>query len=670
MGAFTDLLKEENFNRIQIDERLREPFKNVLKKMQLFFDSNDYEKLKDYKAFFEKYLLLPLESEAVKYSTLGYFKNNAYYRGFTIELNDEPSKIGAGGFYRKGDSRICIDLSCLSNEEYLEGVIFHEFTHFIVMHDLEKGKCSEEIYDGGFINEALTQMLTENSYPNYASYVPQTSMIRYVNGLMDKTNDYRSFLKGQYSEYGASWMNFRININKYHKKYKDTGFKLDTIKDEEYIQAQRCVVELATSSIHKVNSLAEYISLILKITKNIPALDDEWLDKYLKRLDEHFIEKNFNHVSNKTKNILIAKLGTLREKYIELELINNIQNNTKVISLNGIQFVIKRTIDNKYQIEINNSIKFEMNHFVSKCLIVPTPDGEKTLTISLNDDTLNLNLENEVSIDINGSDFKYVDKEKLADEKTKEIEELRLQLEPKEVSEIYKLLEYLNNQSVEVLNIERYHIPTFKETSFSSSNVYMIDIIRDGIMQKLFLNSSMQSPIAIEDINNFDLKEFKGTIGVSSYLLVLEDLGKVLKGYTYSSLGEKAINNILANMYMNKYYESITEETVQANLPRINSDGLSKDDIKAEVADLLAQEELSSLSKEELERVKKEILSRNDKIVLYEKDGTYHIGKQFTDNIVLEVRSECIYNSNTKTPLSEVIEQILDSKDNTNGHTI
>lgn len=670
MGAFTDLLKEENFSRIQIDERLREPFKNVLKRMQLFFDSNDYEKLKDYRAFFEKYLLLPLESEDVKYHHLGYFKNNTYYKGFTIELNNEPSKTGASAFYIGEDSRICIDLSCLCSEEYLEGALFHEFIHFIVMQDLEKGKCSEEIYDGGFINEALTQMLTEQCYPNYSAYIPQTSMIRYVNNLMGKTNDYRSFLIGQYSEYGSSWMNFRNHINNYQQKHKGIGFEPATMKDEDYIQAQRCVIELATSSVHKIDSLDEYVSLILKITRIMPVLDDDWLDSYLKRLDASFIEKNFYYVSKETKSILITKLGLLREKYKELELINNIQNGIKTFSLYNLQFLIMRTVDNKYQVEINKSMRFEVDHTKPKCLTMTSFTGEKKLIFSLDGDTLNLKLENEVSIDISGSEFTYVNKEKLAAEKIKEIDELKAQTDPKEVSEIYKLLECLNGQNVEVLSIERYHIPTFRENSFSSSNVYMIDIIKDGVLQKLFLNSSMQSPIAMGGMNDFDLQKMSATVETSPNGVILEYLGKVLKGYTYSSLGEESINNILVNIYMNKYYDSISEETIQANLPRIDSTGLSKDDIRADVSSLLAQEELSRLSKEELEKAKKEILSRYDKIVLYEKDGKWKIGKQLTDTFVLEVGSKIIYDSHIETPLSEVIEQILASKVNTTEHTI
>ena len=50
--SFINLLTEENLAKINIDSRLVDSFKRVMKKMQVYFNSNGYTSERDYQAFF------------------------------------------------------------------------------------------------------------------------------------------------------------------------------------------------------------------------------------------------------------------------------------------------------------------------------------------------------------------------------------------------------------------------------------------------------------------------------------------------------------------------------------------------------------------------------------------------------------------------------------------
>ena len=147
-NSFINLTKEENINRINIDPRLVDSFKRVMYKIQEYFNANGYSTQRDYERYFEEYLL---DSD------------------FSIQLNDEPSKIGAAGFYIKSENRICIDIKYIDDEQ-LDSILCHEFIHFLVKHGLKFGECSTEIYKGKFINEALTEMIEEIFHENKGRY--------------------------------------------------------------------------------------------------------------------------------------------------------------------------------------------------------------------------------------------------------------------------------------------------------------------------------------------------------------------------------------------------------------------------------------------------------------------------------------------------------------------
>lgn len=55
--SFIDLLREENLSRINIDPRLIDAFKNVMKNIQLYFNEKGYSSEREYAKLFNDYIL-------------------------------------------------------------------------------------------------------------------------------------------------------------------------------------------------------------------------------------------------------------------------------------------------------------------------------------------------------------------------------------------------------------------------------------------------------------------------------------------------------------------------------------------------------------------------------------------------------------------------------------
>lgn len=284
MGSFSDLTKKENLERLDIDARLIPAFKRVMIKMQNLFDAFSYNDVKDYKSFFEKFLLTDNEKEKVG-----------------IYVNSLPEIMGGGciAFYDKARKRICIDEKCF-NSPHLEASIFHEFIHFIVLHDLDEKKTDRSIYDGGFINEALTHMFTLLAYPETKAYMPQVKLLEYSNFLTNKVNNYRVFLRGgiDSKQTSSAWSSFVEHADLYQEEYLSKGFKLETAKkDKNYIMAQRYLIYQNIHP-HLIRTLDDYNQALLKIQKRVVD-DDEFILNFIAELEQSFV--NNIVIENKLK---------------------------------------------------------------------------------------------------------------------------------------------------------------------------------------------------------------------------------------------------------------------------------------------------------------------------------------------------------------------------------
>ncbi len=255
--SFIDLLKEENLSKIDIDPRLMESFKNVLKKMQAYFNANGYTGLRNYAEFFEEFLLTEDKNKKLP-----------------ILLNKELSEIKALGFYSpKG---IAIDESCV-DRGVTESVLCHEFIHFIVMRGIHNDPYKDaNISKGGFVNEALTEMLTNQIYPESRAYRPQVKMMEFANLLENKVNNYSTFLDGYIpaKSSNAYWWNDFIRLSKkYQDKNRDQGYNLEkAVKDQSYIDVQRSLIDIKVNEYREL-SFKDYKMLIDKFgTRPIPDL--------------------------------------------------------------------------------------------------------------------------------------------------------------------------------------------------------------------------------------------------------------------------------------------------------------------------------------------------------------------------------------------------------------
>lgn len=296
--SFVDLLSEENLSKINIDPRLVDSFKRVIKKMQVYFNSNGYTSERNYQEFFNEYLLNPDSS-----------KNLSFF------LNDEPSKIGAGGFYTNDGKRICIDESNTRTNENLDSTLCHEFIHFLVMRGIINEQTADpQIRFGGFINEALTEMLNRQMYPNSSAYEPQVSMMEFANLLSNNVNNYSLFLKGHIDAKGygaASWNNFVANAKAYQEKWHGKPFRLvEARKDELYIEAQRKLINSKISA-HLIKSFSDYVEKIDILMKR-PAPDDEYIEKFFENMDRYLIV-NLGLKTPELSSILMKKLQDYRD---------------------------------------------------------------------------------------------------------------------------------------------------------------------------------------------------------------------------------------------------------------------------------------------------------------------------------------------------------------------
>ena len=171
-NSFLYFTSPEVLSKIDIDPRLEDSFKRVMNKLQEYFNANGYTSQRNYKEYLEKYLL------------------NSGKDNLRIYINKIANK-NVGGFYNRGKSEICINENILLGvNERIDSTLCHEFIHFLVMHELVEGKSEPDIFQGGFINESLTEMLTQQMYPTSNAYDAQVAMQKFANLVSGKENNF------------------------------------------------------------------------------------------------------------------------------------------------------------------------------------------------------------------------------------------------------------------------------------------------------------------------------------------------------------------------------------------------------------------------------------------------------------------------------------------------
>lgn len=472
---FLYLTQADVLDKINIDSRLISAFVTVMKKMDEYFLANEYYELKDYRKFFEEFLI---------------------GKEFSIQCNNEPSKMGCLGFYCKLKNVIVIDVSSLDSN-CLESTICHEFIHFLVMHDLDVKKHSSELVNGGFFNEALTEMLTQQIYPDSRSYEPQVRMVTFSNLISGQVNDYRRFLQGFLVGPGSSWKNYLEEANVYFKNYHQKGYRLeDAIVDKNYINAQECAID-AFMGCGQLTNFDQYLE-ILEILDKRPVEDQEYIDEFLNKKEIQLINSVY-HINDPINSLLVAYL---KEQFEKLKMIRR-----TMMVYNG-KPIYRFTINGR-RIAIDRDGKLYGDYFSRR-----GNSFSKSFSPS----------ENKVTIDSNGEQkvlfldkLDYLDYASVYNDKIGELRKYFINMPKKDI----EIISGFKNNARNLVRVEKFILPAIK-TKYSKT-VY-VATYTDGI----------------EVLNGFPPLDYKETYRCADYVGLTS---QTLKNALIVSENDRIINN-------------------------------------------------------------------------------------------------------------------------------
>ena len=295
-NSFLYLTQDDVISKIDIDPRLIPCFKRVMKKLQEHFNANGYTDQRNYKEYLEKFFL------------------NSGENNMRIYVNKIDRK-GVLGFYQKSSNSICIGEDTLNYpDDYIDDTMCHEFIHFLVHHDYDKTIADPSVVNGGFIDEALTVLLTQQVGYYHRAYDAQSAMLVYGNRLSGKSNNFSQFLKGRVdARYSSSdWLNFVGYADAFQRDFRAEQYiDLQEAQDNKnFLEAQRYLISLF---IHPTSqkSFDEYCDCIIKLSKR-PAKDEEYIIDVIKKLDDMMI-RSLKVKDTELQSFLKDKLKKVRE---------------------------------------------------------------------------------------------------------------------------------------------------------------------------------------------------------------------------------------------------------------------------------------------------------------------------------------------------------------------
>ena len=600
--SFINLLTEENLAKINIDPRLVDSFKRVMKKMQVYFNSNGYTSERDYQAFFYEYLLNPDNT-----------------KNLSLFLNDEPSKIGAGGFYTNDGKKICIDESNSRKDENLDSTLCHEFIHFLVMRGIiDEQYADPQIRFGGFINEALTEMLNRQMYPNSGAYEPQVSMMEFANLLSNNVNNYSMFLRGNIDAkgYGASaWNNFVANAKAYQSKWKGKPFLMsDARKDKLYINAQR---ELINSKIscHLIKSFSDYTEKI-DILMQRPAPDLEYMETFFENMDISLLN-NLGLRNPELSSILKQKLQEYREISSSYEKYGN---------------------KDIYEFEILGrkiGIDKDRNLYGANGLLYQT-------TWNPNTGIYEFKTGNEsVKLDISQIDFKSWKTK--AGERQQEIAQYFSQNAKDDVKSVEQVAK--NNGLVK---LEKFTLPSVGGKK--NSTVIYVATYNDRI-------EVLNNPTQIGTMENINLAQYIGVTSLDPKVgaIYSKPLGSIDNGIVYSKYNQKNLHSRTIHLLAQKIISTLTEEQIDKLVEQYKASD------EYDVEDNLSPEQLQEFAimqyvESQYDRIpygqKKELYDKvvksNERFIISTKDGKINVSLLFGDEITTAFQGQSVVLVDTK----------------------
>lgn len=606
--SFVYFTQDDILSKIDIDPRLVDSFKRVMAKLQDYFNANGYTSQRNYKEYIEKYLLNSDD------------KNMRFY------IN-KLEKEGIGGFFAGGvkfggkRNEICINESILKQSpELLDSTLCHEFIHFLVMHGLEVGKAEPDIIYGGFINESLTEMLTQQMYPNSKAYDAQVAMQKYANLISGKSNNYSRFLQGYIDARYASpdWEQYRNSTNAFQSDFNKEGYinLLESQSNSNFIKAQRSLISLFIRPNGKKN-INEYIDSINKLLER-PVADTEYINNVIVAAMDKNLISNLGLNDKNLTEFLEKKLGELRDTLSEVY--NNRGKRTFKFDFEGRKIIIDEDL------KVSGDIMGVSRQYNPQT-------GEMIFTLNGKKMSLNTN-----DIDFNNTFNK--------------IESLSNYFK-KESSQDLSMISQASKQTGTLTKIEKFTLPNIDG---KNTQVY-VATYEDKIV---ILGNSTQ----IGNIENIQQSRYIGVTSKNPAIAAInyESLGVIDKGLLFSTLTSKQIRNKAIFEYCKQLESKLTQDEVAKAIenykksPDFIED--SEEEIRYEAISRIAKSNFDKLSEQEKNQIISNVYKQSPRFVLSTENGKLNLSIMYGDKNSFKGKSETLYDSKGLGMYNEVLENI------------
>ena len=423
-------------------------------------------------------------------------------------------------------------------------------------------------------------------------------------------NNYSLFLKGKIDAKGygaASWNNFVELAQKYQKQMQGKPFHLREAQNNEfYLKAQRYLID-SKISVHRITTFTDYAEKI-KILLQRPALDEEYIENFISKMDESLI----NNLGLKNKNMQELNKSLLKE-YREI-LTRRLKYGEKDI----------------YYFEIAGHTLG-----IDKDLKLYGADGF-VYSSSWNPATkmLVLNMENEtVKLDLNAIDFKA--QRDLDAEKEQKIAKWFSNDASKDIKRIEEVAD--NN----LVRLEKFTLPVIENLGKKKPIIVYVATYGDKIK---VLNDLV--PVGVYK----DIKSFK-YMGVTSLdpkvgAIYVDPLGTIAKGYVYLNMSEKFKHAKELNLYTSEIKSTLMPEQLTDIVSQYKSsteyelNDLDEEGLQDFALKHYAEEEYKKLSDLEKERFAIEATQGQEKVVVAENNEAVEVSLLFGNKNQMAIKGK------------------------------
>lgn len=259
-SPFLELISDENIKKLKIENELINEFKSIIKKIDKFFKDNNLMGAKDWRSFFNKYLLTDSDEQV------------------SISLSEHIDD-GCGGYYNKKEKKISV-----RNKK--SNSLCHEFIHFMVMHD--SNSLNRKVSDCRFLNEGMTEFLTGciltgtiNGECNSSSYIYEYLMAEFYCTMTKNNNPILHFLKDEYA--------FDDNVYGPASLERTASWFDKNESHENLLQIQRSIISSVFDSF-KLNSFNDFVETVSAINKR-PKMDNQYIDDVFKKIVDKYLAR-------------------------------------------------------------------------------------------------------------------------------------------------------------------------------------------------------------------------------------------------------------------------------------------------------------------------------------------------------------------------------------------